>query len=279
MLCDPTLSTDSSVTYLLYMQVVSIDYAQLHIGKELGRGGFGVVFEGRWKEYGGMNVAIKKAQSSENLDREIKIWGSLPRHQNIITLFGAASTELDTYLVIELATNGSLHKFLHKRKNIPSIDQSLTWASQVASAMKHLHDHDVIHRDLKSDNVLLSDKWVTKICDFGTARELTHATTTKQAGTRRWMSPEVMQATEAKINKKCDLFSYGMILFELFAHEIPYADIHDEVEVVKQVCEGKRPPIPPTLPLYLHNVLQSCWEDDPSKRPIFDEIIKKIASQ
>ena len=259
--------------------MLTIDLSDLHIGDMLGSGSYGVVYKGTWKKDGVKEVAIKKTSSGGILDREINVWCSLPQHPNIIILWGIASTKFDTYLVIELATNGSLHKFLHNEKKTPSIDQSLTWASQVAHAMKHLHDHNVMHRDLKSDNVLFSDKWVAKICDFGTARELTHTVTTEQAGTRRWMAPEILRAAEARINKKCDLFSYGMVLFELFAHEIPYADIKNEVDVEKSICGGKRPPIPSTLPLYLHNILKCCWEEDPSKRPTFDEIIDKIASK
>ena len=162
-------------------------------------------------------------------------------------------------------------------KNIPSVDQSLAWASDVAHGMKHLHDHDITHRDLKSANVLLTNEWVAKLCDFGSARELTHTVTTEQTGTYRWMSPEVMRSAIARINKKCDLFSYGMILVELFAHEIPYADLHDNVEVLFSVTRGERPPIPPTLPPYLHDLIKKCWKEDPYQRPSFDDFVKAFS--
>jgi len=256
--------------------VVKIDRSDLNIGEMLGKGGFGCVYEGKWKTGGEMMVAIKVIQTREpgETPQEIKVWGALPPHRNITLLFAIASVDFTMYIVTELAVNGSLFDYLHKEKKIPSVNQSLAWASDVAHGMKHLHDHDTIHRDLKSANVLLTSGWVAKLCDFGTARELTHTTTTDQAGTYRWMSPEIMRNAVARINKKCDLFSYGMILFEVFAHEIPYADLHDNVEVLFSITRGERPSIPPTLPPYLHDLIKKCWEEDPKLRPSFDDFVK-----
>ena len=253
-----------------------MDRSDLDIGKKLGKGGYGCVYEGKWKKGGEMTVAIKVTQTIEPgvTPQEIKVWESLPPHRNITMLIGIASVDMIIYIVTELAVNGSLFDYLHSEKKTPSVKQSLAWASDVAHGMKHLHDHDIIHRDLKSANVLLTGQWVAKLCDFGTARELTHTTTTEQVGTYRWMSPEIMRSAIAKINKKCDLFSYGMILVELFAHEIPYAGLHDNIEVLLSVTSGKRPPIPPTLPSYLHNLITKCWEEDPYLRPTFDDFVK-----
>ena len=236
------------------------------------------MYEGKWKKGGEMTVAIKVTQTREPevTPQEIKVWESLPPHRNITTLIGTALVDFTIYIVTELAVNGSLFDYLHNEKKTPSVDRSLAWASDVARGMKHLHDHDVIHRDLKSPNVLLSSEWVAKLCDFGCARELTHTVTTDQAGTYRWMPPEIMKKATARINKKCDLFSYGMVLFELFAHKVPYSDLENEVDVLKGVTEGKHPPIPPSLPPYLHDLLRSCWEEDPHLRPTFDDFVNKI---
>ena len=262
------------------MQVETIDFTDLIISnKKLGKGGYGAVFEGNWKKIGGKRVAIKVVRSSATDLREIQVWNSLPSHPNITMLFGVASTKYSTYIVTELAVNGSLCDYLHSEMKNPSVDQSLAWASDVAHGMKHLHDHDIIHRDLKSANILLSSAWVAKLCDFGTARELMHTTTTELAGTYRWMPPEIMRAAEARINKKCDLFSYGMILYELFAHKKPYADLDGDVEVVTKVLAGKRPSIPRTLPRYLRQLLKSCWKEDPSQRPTFDDFCTSLQSQ
>ena len=261
------------------MQVVTIDLSDLDIGdRRLGKGGYGNVYEGYWKKHGGMVVAVKvtRSQESDTLPQEVLVWGYLPPHKNIVTFMGVASTKIVTYIVTELAVNGSLFDYLHTNKNMPSVDQSLAWASDVAYGMKHLHDHDIIHRDLKSSNVLLSSGWVAKLCDFGSAHEITRNSTAKQAGTYRWMPPEVMKSATARISEKCDLFSYGMILFELYAHQIPYANLVDDVQVLMSVTSGIRPPIPTTLPPYFHDLLQSCWEDDPDLRPSFNDFVHRI---
>ena len=260
------------------MQAVTIDLSDLDLGKRLGKGGYGDVYEANWKKGGGKRVAVKVIRSSAAgmVLHEILICRSLPSHPNIITFFGVAYTKFNTFIVSELAVNGSLFNYLHIEQKTPSINQSLAWALDIAQGMKYLHDHDIIHRDLKSPNVLLTNEWMAKLCDFGSARQLTHTITTDQAGTYRWMPPEIMKKSAARINKKCDLFSYGMILFELFEHEIPFSDLDNDVDVLKSVTEGILPPIPPTLPLYLHDLLKSCWEEDPHLRPTFDDFVNKI---
>ena len=267
--------------FSLRLQVVEFDLSDLNIRKnrKLGKGAFGNVFEGHWKKGGGMTVAVKVTQlrGSESVPHEIKVWHSLPQHRNVIALIGVAMDDFNSFIVTELAMNGSLFNYLHTEKHTPPINQSLAWASDVAHGTKHLHDHNIIHRDLKSANVLLTSEWVAKLCDFGTARELTHTTTTEQAGTYRWMPPEIMRKATARINKKCDLFSYGMILFELFAHKVPYADLDDDIEVLLSVTKGERPPIPRTLPPYLHDLIKKCWEEDPNLRPSFDDFVKAFS--
>ena len=257
-----------------------INRSDLELGEKLGSGGYGVVCKATWKKGEGMEVAVKiiHGYDEKNPPREIEVFRALPQHKNIVRFLGAAYHDFTTYLVTELATKGSLYKYLHMEKQTPSVDRSLTWAAEIACGLKHLHDNDVVHRDLKSANILLSEMWVTKICDFGTARELSHTTKqTDQVGTYHWMSPEVMSAAEARINKKSDLFSYGMILFELFAHEIPYADLHDNIDVATSMRAGKRPQVPPSLPKNLHDHLKCCWMEDPKERPSLEEIMAEIS--
>ena len=256
--------------------MITIDRSDLDIGnKRLGQGAFGDVYEACWNK---MAVAVKVMRSSVAGRRlqEIQVWESLPSHPNIIEMFGLCSDKYVTFIVMELAVNGSLFGYLHAEKKAPSVNQSLAWALDVARGMKHLHDHDIIHRDLKSANVLFTSAWVAKLCDFGTARKLTQTTTTEQSGTYRWMAPEIMRSPSAKINKQCDLFSYGMVLFELFANEIPYSDLNDNIEVLLSVHKGIRPPVPSTLPPYLQDLLRSCWEEDPHLRPTFNDFVYKI---
>ena len=145
--------------------------------------------------------------------------------------------------------------------------------------MQHLHNNNVVHRDLKSGNILLSFGLFAKVCDFGTARTMAKTAVTSQKGTYRWMAPEIVEDVEANINKMCDVFSYGMVLYEIYACKIPYAEIPGNARVGMAVLQGKRPPIPTTLPPFLHPLLKACWEEDPKDRPQFEAIIMAIQTE
>ena len=258
----------------------TIDINEVQMSKRLGQGGFGTVYEAKWKK---KTVAAKVCPGNllENLTREIQILASLPPHPHVLTFFGAAlsSDAVTTYIITELAPNGSLYDYLHDKKKEPSLDQSLAWAQQIASGMQHLHNNNVVHRDLKSGNVLLALGLLAKVCDFGTARSMAKTAKTTQKGTYRWMAPEVVEDMEANINKLCDVFSYGMVLYEIFDHKIPFADIPGDAVAGAAVLQGKRPPIPANLPKYLHPVLKACWKKDPNQRPQFKAIVLAIQTQ
>ena len=257
------------------VKVINID--EISMGKRLGQGGFGAVFEAKWKT---KTVAVKVCLGNllESLSREIQILTALSPHPNVISFFGVAlsSDSISTYIVTELAPNGSLYNYLHKSGEKPSADQSFAWALQVASGMQHLHNSNVVHRDLKSGNILLSFGLFAKVCDFGTARTLAKTAMTTQKGTYRWMAPEIVEGVEANINKMCDVFSYGMVVYEIFACKIPYDDIPTDPLVGLAVLQGKRPPLPATLPPFLHPLIEACWKKEPDKRPQFEDIVMAI---
>ena len=235
------------------------------------------MYEAKWRR---RTVAAKVCLGNlvKEFSREIQILTSLPPHPHVLTFFGVAlsSDTISTYIIAELAPNGSLHDYLHVKKEKPSPDQSIGWAQQIANGMQHLHSNNIVHRDLKSGNILLASGFLAKVCDFGTARSLTKTTVTNQAGTFRWMAPEIVDDVEASINKMCDVFSYGMVLYEIFDHKIPYADLSSNARVGMAVLQGKRPPIPASLPKFLHPLLKACWEEDPNKRPQFGAIVLAI---
>ena len=269
----------------LQEKVKTIDFQQLKLLDMIGQGGFGAVFQGKWKARKGEVVAVKKCTiggTLENPDtsREVDILSSVPEHPYIISFYGIAFNYPDLFIVTEFAEKGSLFDYLHTKKQVLTVDQSLTWALEVAQGMEHLHNHDIIHRDLKSGNVLLSSAMTAKVCDFGTARYLSHTTAqTGTAGTPRWMAPEVMEAVEAKINKKCDSFSYGMVVYELLVHKVPYHDTPGDSVVCMNILQGERPKIPVSVPQYLNSLLTACWDADHHKRPTFQDISKWLQNK
>ena len=253
-----------------------IDITDLEFGDVLGEGGFGTVFQGKWRSKG-IDVALKSVRITPDAS-DAKVMKELGDHPNIISFYGFAYRRPETIIVTALARKGSLYDLLHVRKEKPTEQQSLTWAQQIAYGMAHMHRLDYVHRDLKSSNVLFSDKMVAQVCDFGTARFLRTTTiASKTAGTHRWMAPEV--ARDDAINKQCDVFSFSLVIWELMEHNIPYPKARTDVMASMAILNGERPPIGANWPKYLSSLTQACWADSPSDRPIFSDIIASLENE
>jgi len=219
--------------------------------------------------------AVKKMDCDQKeIPREVTVHCNLPPHPTVVPLLGITHSKdgFTIYICMELGDK-SLHHYLHTEKKKPSLQQSTKWAMQIARGMDHIHEHGLVHCDLKSANVLLFEKEdVTKICDFGSAQPLDHTSTVSgTAGTYRWMAPEF---SKTNAQQRSDVFSYGMILYEIFAQKIPFSDVSDQVAVASKIRDGVRPPIPSELPLYIKVLIQTCWEQEAHYRPTFKGILR-----
>ena len=231
----------------------------------------------------GKAIAVKKLDcDKDQIPREVEIHRDLPPHPNVLQLVGVTHSKdgFSLYICMELADK-SLYQYLHTEKKKPSLQQSIKWAVQIAGGMCHIHQQGLAHRDLKSANVLLFDKEnVIKLCDFGSARVLENTTTVSDMrGTVRWMAPECNDKASTKVTRRCDAFSYGMVLYEIFAHQIPFFENSNHVAVATSIQEGKRPSIPLEVPLYIKRLMESCWKHEPRARPTFEEILQVCHTQ
>jgi len=144
--------------------------------------------------------------------------------------------------------------------------------------MEYLHQYGVIHRDLKCDNILLNSKDVAKVADLGLAREVeidVDRGMTVMAGTPKWEAPEVLVSKKGRRNytTSADVYSYGMVLFEMISGDDPFREIHDIFELKKTVVnKQKRPKIPKGTNKDLSNLTKSCWKHEADKRPSFTEV-------
>ncbi len=247
---------------------VTIDFS-----KEIGRGSFSQVFRGVCNS---KPVAVKKLfvmPTEKNLRREIEI-GKL-RHPNIISFYGTFVHEGLVYIITELALESLFH-FL-QGDPFPDHQHSLRWAKEIAAGVHFLHENKVIHRDLKSGNVLLMADLTAKVADFGSAKA-TDNTTTKPSqgtGTYHWMPPEAIKLDD--ISQAWDVHSYGILLWELWTHKLPFTDV-DSFRLPGKIVEGLRPPVPTNCNPRISELMQECWRENRKSRPTFHEILSRLST-
>ncbi|XP_055550615.1 mitogen-activated protein kinase kinase kinase 11-like isoform X1 [Wyeomyia smithii] len=271
---------------VLNVQPVEIEYEELDMKEVIGSGGFSKVHRAFLK---GEEVAVKASLPNEDIDvtrenvlQEAKLFWSL-KHPNIVALRGVCLNPKVMCLVMEYARGGPLNRILAGKKIPP--DVLVDWAVQIARGMKYLHCEapiSVIHRDLKSSNVLISEKILNnnlkaktlKITDFGLAREAYKTTRMSAAGTFAWMPPEVIKS--GTYSKASDVWSYGVLLWELLTGETPYKGFDSLMVAYGVAVNTLALPIPKTCPEAWGKLMKSCWELDPHRRPSFRDIEKDL---
>jgi len=209
--------------------------AKYTMGKEIGRGGFSIVYEASSKETGekvAVKVIDKNKQDDEQivlLQREISIMRKLD-HPNIVKLYDVFDEEKTISLVLEYVRGGELYDEIVKRGSFTE-DDACKVIQQVLSATAYLHSNGIAHRDLKPENLLLNsvDKLEVKIADFGLSKDFTMASAmTTCCGSPSYVAPEVLQ--QGVYNDLCDVWSIGVILYVLLSGYLPfYAETQDEL--------------------------------------------------
>ncbi|XP_022098174.1 mitogen-activated protein kinase kinase kinase 7-like isoform X6 [Acanthaster planci] len=252
-----------------------IDFHELEFEKVVGKGSFGVVSKAKWR---GKYVAVKMIESEEEIKafRVEVLQLSRVCHPNIVTLYGAC-THNPVCLVMEYAEGGSLYNILHggPPQAIYTAANAMSWALQCAKGVAYLHSmkpRALIHRDLKPANLLLmAGGTVLKICDFGTACDIqTYMTNNK--GSAAWMAPEVFEGSN--YSEKCDVFSWGIILWEVISRRKPFDEIGGPAfRIMWAVHQGTRPPMIRSIPKPLEKLMTRCWAKEPRRRPSMEEVV------
>ncbi|XP_054718027.1 mitogen-activated protein kinase kinase kinase 13-like [Uloborus diversus] len=231
----------------------------------VGSGAQGAVFLG---ELEGELVAVKKVREKE--ETEIKHLRHL-RHPNIVTFKGVCIQSPCYCIIMEFCPYGQLYEMLRSDRDIPP-DKTLDWCRQIVSGMEYLHQNKIVHRDLKSPNVLISMNEVLKISDFGTCRQLNDISTKMSfAGTVAWMAPEVIRHDPC--SEKVDVWSFGVVLWELLTREIPYKDVDSSAIIWGVGNNSLHLPVPDSCPEAFRILLKQCWSSKPRNRPSFHHIL------
>uniref|UniRef100_A0A3P9NYL0 Mitogen-activated protein kinase kinase kinase n=1 Tax=Poecilia reticulata TaxID=8081 RepID=A0A3P9NYL0_POERE len=231
----------------------------------LGSGAQGAVFLGKFRSE---EVAIKKVREQKETD--IKHLRKL-KHPNIISFKGVCTQAPCYCIIMEYCAQGQLYEVLRAgRKVTPRL--LVDWATGIAGGMNYLHLHKIIHRDLKSPNVLVTHNDTVKISDFGTSKELSDKSTKMSfAGTVAWMAPEVIR--NEPVSEKVDIWSFGVVLWELLTGEIPYKDVDSSAIIWGVGSNSLHLPVPSTCPDGFKILMKQTWQGKPRNRPSFRQIL------
>lgn len=234
----------------------------------LGSGAQGAVFLGRLN---GEEVAVKKVRDVHETD--IKNLRKL-NHPNIISFRGVCTQAPCYCIIMEYCPYGQLYEILKDGKEIPPA-LILDWSKQIASGMNYLHSHKIIHRDLKSPNVLVAKNDIVKISDFGTSRTWNEKSTKMSfAGTVAWMAPEVIR--NEPCSEKVDIWSFGVVLWELLSGEIPYKDVDSSAIIWGVGSNSLHLPVPSSCPEGFKLLMRQCWSPKARNRPSFRQILMHL---
>ncbi|XP_062518916.1 uncharacterized protein LOC134194033 [Corticium candelabrum] len=287
--------------------VWQIDEDEVTSGELLGSGASGSVYKGSYRN---ITVAVKKMvavglpKSIEDFETEIMFMRTV-RHKNIVLFIGAGKSQPEDvpFLVMEYMERGSLRNVLYDLSIDIDYNRKLSFAMDSARGMHTLHTLEPprIHRDLKSDNLLVSKDWIVKVADFGLGRDVSSIVTRNGqysgrrcpsdqehisllpkrdglsytgVGTERWRAPELR--LREPYDTSVDLYSFGIVFWEIWTRELPFNQYRFDHQVSEAVARNERPVIPEDCPQPLAMIMKSCWSSKPSDRLSFDKVILQL---
>nr|GMD72142.1 serine/threonine-protein kinase BCK1/SLK1/SSP31-like [Ipomoea batatas] len=260
--------------------------------RELGSGTFGTVYHGKWR---GTDVAIKmikescfagrssdQEQLTKDFWREAQILSKL-HHPNVVAFYGVVPDGPGGTMatVTEYMANGSLRHVLVRKDRTLDKRKKLKIALAAAFGMEYLHTKNIVHFDLKCENLLVNlgdpQRPVCKVGDFGLSRIKRNTLVSGGVrGTLPWMAPELLNGNSSRVSEKVDVFSFGIAMWELLTGEEPYANMHCGAIIGGILNNTLRPPIPQQCDPEWRKLMEDCWSSDPAARPSFTEITGRL---
>jgi tRNA A-37 threonylcarbamoyl transferase component Bud32 len=262
--------------------------------RELGSGTFGTVYHGKWR---GSDVAIKRindrcfaGKPSEQDRMREDFWNEAIKladlhHPNVVAFYGVVidGPGGTVATVTEYMVNGSLRTALQKNERNLDKRKRLIIAMDVAFGMEYLHGKNIVHFDLKSDNLLVNlrdpHRPICKVGDLGLSKVKCQTLISGGVrGTLPWMAPELLNGSSSLVSEKVDVFSFGIVLWELLTGDEPYADLHYGAIIGGIVNNTLRPPIPESCDPDWKILMERCWSAEPSERPNFTDVANQLRS-
>ncbi|MES1913978.1 MAG: hypothetical protein MHM6MM_006119 [Cercozoa sp. M6MM] len=263
-----------------------INISDLEFIEVIGEGSYGSVWKARLTSEPDKFVAVKRLFTQVSSVEAFCSEGALQMqldHPNIVKLRGVVTDPSQLSIITEFCERGSVADFLISGRRLP-LRRRKQIVYEIAQAMEFLHfqcNPPILHRDLKSDNILLAKDWTAKVSDFGLSRffQSRRGRRMTQVGTPIFMAPEVLLGEN--YDEKSDVFSFAIVMYEILCELEPYEELELMQVVVQVVNENLRPDIPPVLeddPAFIEYIklMRECWHKLPSQRPDFAAIVRRL---
>lgn len=265
---------------------------EILLGSRIGTGSFGTVYKAHWHgpiAVKTLNVKTPSPSQLQAFKNEVAVLRKT-RHCNILLFMGCVSSP-SLAIVTQWCEGSSLYQHLHVLETSLPMLHLIDVARQAAQGMDYLHAKNIIHRDLKSNNIFLRDDWSVKIGDFGLATAKVRWSESsilgvhwqQPTGSILWMAPEVIRMEEPNpYTFRSDVYAYGIVLYELLAVELPYAHLNNKDQILWMVGRGLLRPdanrIRQDAPQALKRLFEDCIKFDREQRPLFRQILASLES-
>ncbi|XP_058027778.1 RAF proto-oncogene serine/threonine-protein kinase isoform X2 [Ahaetulla prasina] len=263
-----------------------IEASEVMLSTRVGSGSFGTVYKGKW--HGDVAVKILKVvdptpEQFQAFRNEVAVLRKT-RHVNIL-LFMGYMTKDNLAIVTQWCEGSSLYNHLHVQETKFPMLQRIDIARQTAQGMDYLHAKNIIHRDMKSNNIFLHEDRTVKIGDFGLATVKSRWSGSQQVeqptGSVLWMAPEVIRMQDSNpFSFQSDVYSYGIVLYELMTGELPYSHINNRDQIIFMVGRGYTSPdlskLYKNCPKAMKRLVADCVKKVREERPLFPQILSSI---
>uniref|UniRef100_A0AAY4DN53 non-specific serine/threonine protein kinase n=1 Tax=Denticeps clupeoides TaxID=299321 RepID=A0AAY4DN53_9TELE len=254
--------------------------------KRIGAGSFGTVYKGKWHG----DVAIKILKVTDPTPEQLQAFKNemqvlrKTRHVNIL-LFMGFMTKPNFAIITQWCEGSSLYRHLHVTETKFDTMRRTDVARQTAQGMDYLHAKNIIHRDMKSNNIFLHEGWTVKIGDFGLATVKSRWSGSQQveqpSGSILWMAPEVIRMQDSNpYTFQSDVYGYGVVLFELMSGTLPYSNINNRDQIIFMVGRGYMSPdlskLYANCPKSMKRLIIDCLKFKREERPLFPQILVGI---